>query len=92
MAGNTTESSPILNFIFPLNTKLPPTAQVNLDAAHTNTFYVVNTIHDLTYRCIVFYRRAEEIPLNILLDMVSQRLRLTSRPTIMERVDWETTV
>jgi len=53
MSGNTTQSSAPLNFIFVQNPNVPPTTAVNLNAAHTNTFYVVNTIHDMTYRCIV---------------------------------------
>jgi len=28
----------------------PPTVQVNVDAARTNNFYLVNSVHDITYR------------------------------------------
>ena len=88
MSGNTTQSSSPLNFIFPLGQN----PQVNLDAAHTNTFYLVNTIHDYTYRCIVLLSESRRTPLTVALDMVSRRPPLTSRLTISERVDWETTV
>jgi len=27
-----------------------PTTEVNVDAAHVNTFYLVNTMHDIAYR------------------------------------------
>ncbi|KAF8970317.1 Fungalysin metallopeptidase-domain-containing protein [Flammula alnicola] len=46
----TTQSSTGLNFIFTQNPAVAPTTQVNLDAARTNAFYIVNSIHDLTYR------------------------------------------
>ncbi|KAF8168887.1 hypothetical protein BJ912DRAFT_1001011 [Pholiota molesta] len=46
----TTQSSAPLNFIFTQNAGAAPTTQVNLDAARTNAFYVVNSIHDITYR------------------------------------------
>ncbi|THH28588.1 hypothetical protein EUX98_g5592 [Antrodiella citrinella] len=46
----TTESSAGLNFIFTQDPTQAPTVQVNLDAARTNAFYVVNTIHDVSYK------------------------------------------
>ncbi|KAF9556787.1 hypothetical protein CPC08DRAFT_75227 [Agrocybe pediades] len=46
----TTQSSATDNFVFTQNPSAAPTTQVNLDAARTNAFYVVNTIHDVTYR------------------------------------------
>ncbi|KAF8162125.1 Fungalysin metallopeptidase-domain-containing protein, partial [Pholiota molesta] len=48
--ATTSESSPGLNFAFVQDPTLAPTAQANLDAARTNAFYVVNTMHDLTYK------------------------------------------
>ncbi|TCD67860.1 hypothetical protein EIP91_011857 [Steccherinum ochraceum] len=45
-----TESSPGLNFIFTQDPSQAPTVQVNLDAARTNAFYIVNTIHDVSYK------------------------------------------
>jgi len=61
MSGNTTQSSAPLNFIFPLGQN----PQVNLDAAHTNTFYVVNTIHEYTYWCVFFFKKGKETPSEI---------------------------
>ncbi|KAF8067459.1 Fungalysin metallopeptidase-domain-containing protein [Lyophyllum atratum] len=46
----TTQSSTGLNFIFTQNPAQAPTVAVNLDAARTNAFYLVNSIHDLTYK------------------------------------------
>ncbi|KAH9477345.1 Extracellular metalloproteinase MEP [Psilocybe cubensis] len=46
----TTQSSSPQNFIFTQNPANAPTTQANLDAARTNAFYVVNTVHDVTYR------------------------------------------
>ncbi|KAF9486175.1 hypothetical protein BDN70DRAFT_916399 [Pholiota conissans] len=46
----TTQSSAPLNFIFTQNPSAAPTTQANLDAARTNAFYIVNSIHDITYR------------------------------------------
>ncbi|CAA7257402.1 unnamed protein product [Cyclocybe aegerita] len=48
--GLTSQSSSGLNFVFTQNPSAAPTTQANLDAARTNAFYLVNTIHDLTYR------------------------------------------
>ncbi|KZW03081.1 putative extracellular elastinolytic metallo proteinase precursor [Exidia glandulosa HHB12029] len=44
-----TESAPG-EFIFPLDEGQDPTVASNVDAARANTFYIVNTIHDITYR------------------------------------------
>ncbi|KAL5526314.1 hypothetical protein ACEPAF_8037 [Sanghuangporus sanghuang] len=46
----TQESSSGLIFNYPADDTSAPTAGTNLDAARTNTFYVSNTIHDITYR------------------------------------------
>ncbi|KIJ54535.1 hypothetical protein M422DRAFT_240602 [Sphaerobolus stellatus SS14] len=46
----TTQSSTGLNFVFAYNTTAAPTVAANLDSARTNTFYIVNSIHDITYR------------------------------------------
>ncbi|KAI0075127.1 hypothetical protein K474DRAFT_1676603 [Panus rudis PR-1116 ss-1] len=48
--ATTTESSAGLNFIFTQNPNQAPTVQANLDAARTNAFYIVNTIHDISYK------------------------------------------
>ncbi|KDR76592.1 hypothetical protein GALMADRAFT_67220 [Galerina marginata CBS 339.88] len=48
--ATTGQSSPDLNFVFTQDPNSSPTAQVNIDAARVNAFYVVNTMHDLTYR------------------------------------------
>lgn len=45
----TTESSTGLNFIFTQNPAAAPTTAVNINAARTNAFYIVNSIHDITY-------------------------------------------
>ena len=47
--STTTESSTGLNFIFTQNANQAPTVQQNLDAARTNAFYIVNTVHDISY-------------------------------------------
>lgn len=46
----TSQSSPILNFIYPQNPNQQPTTQANLDAARTNAFYVANVVHDFSYK------------------------------------------
>lgn len=43
-------SSPTLNFIYKQDPTVQPTVQVNVDAARTNAFYIVNTVHDIMYR------------------------------------------
>ncbi len=47
--NTTTESSDGLNFIFTQDETQAPTVQVNIDAARTNAFYLVNTVHDISY-------------------------------------------
>ncbi|KXN84352.1 Extracellular metalloproteinase mep [Leucoagaricus sp. SymC.cos] len=37
-------------FVFTQNPNQAPTVQANLDAARTNAFYLVNSVHDFTYR------------------------------------------
>ncbi|KAF8886738.1 Fungalysin metallopeptidase-domain-containing protein [Infundibulicybe gibba] len=46
----TTQSSPNLNFLFTQDPTTTPTTAANVDAARTNAFYIVNTLHDITYR------------------------------------------
>ncbi|KAF7761342.1 hypothetical protein Agabi119p4_9334 [Agaricus bisporus var. burnettii] len=46
----TTASSEPLNFIYKQDPTIQPTEQVNVDAARTNAFYLVNTVHDIMYR------------------------------------------
>ncbi|KAJ3566508.1 hypothetical protein NP233_g6958 [Leucocoprinus birnbaumii] len=41
-------SGDVFNFV--QNPAQAPTVQANLDAARTNAFYLVNTVHDITYR------------------------------------------
>ncbi|EKM76442.1 hypothetical protein AGABI1DRAFT_87181 [Agaricus bisporus var. burnettii JB137-S8] len=49
--SSTTEQSGSGNqFIFNFDASRQPSFQANLDAARTNAFYVVNTVHDFTYR------------------------------------------
>ncbi|KAH9056488.1 Fungalysin metallopeptidase-domain-containing protein [Lactarius vividus] len=47
-AGNTPETSPVLNFIYSYGLSQPPNNSHN--AAAVNAFYIVNTVHDFTYR------------------------------------------
>ncbi|GLB39392.1 putative fungalysin metallopeptidase (M36) [Lyophyllum shimeji] len=46
----TTQSSNGLNFIFTQDPTQAPTVAANVDAARVNAFYLVNSIHDLTYK------------------------------------------
>ncbi|KAJ7452329.1 Fungalysin metallopeptidase-domain-containing protein [Mycena latifolia] len=46
----TNESAPGLVFDYPADATAAPTTQGNVDAARVNAFYIVNTIHDLSYR------------------------------------------
>jgi extracellular elastinolytic metalloproteinase len=46
----TKESSPTLNFDYRQDPNAEPTVQTNLDAARTNAFYTVNTVHDIAYK------------------------------------------
>ncbi|KAF8156585.1 Fungalysin metallopeptidase-domain-containing protein [Crassisporium funariophilum] len=48
--ATTVQSSPGLNFIFTQDANSSPTVQANLDAARVNAFYIVNSVHDITYR------------------------------------------
>ncbi|KAL1942280.1 hypothetical protein VTO73DRAFT_6344 [Trametes versicolor] len=47
--NTTSESSTGLNFVFTQDAAQAPTAEVNIDAARTNAFYLVNTVHDMSY-------------------------------------------
>ncbi|KAI3595093.1 putative extracellular elastinolytic metalloproteinase precursor [Moniliophthora roreri] len=65
--ATTSQSSPGLNFIFVQNPDVAPTTQVNVDAARVNTFYIVNTMHDLWYRYgFTEVRLVEEVDMLIL--------------------------
>ncbi|KAI9434877.1 Fungalysin metallopeptidase-domain-containing protein [Lactarius indigo] len=46
----TSQSSATLNFIYTQNAAQAPTVAVNVAAAVVNAFYIVNTVHDVTYR------------------------------------------
>ncbi|EIM81848.1 uncharacterized protein STEHIDRAFT_103213 [Stereum hirsutum FP-91666 SS1] len=48
--GTTSQSSSGLNFIYVQDATTAPTTAVNVHAATTNAFYVVNTIHDVSYK------------------------------------------
>lgn len=45
-----TESSAPLNFNVKYDDNLDPTTATNIDAARINAFYVINTVHDFSYR------------------------------------------
>ncbi|THH27526.1 hypothetical protein EUX98_g6669 [Antrodiella citrinella] len=49
-SATTSQSGTGLQFIFQQNPNASPTTQVNLDAARTNAFYIVNTVHDISYK------------------------------------------
>ncbi|KAF8958839.1 Fungalysin metallopeptidase-domain-containing protein [Flammula alnicola] len=49
-ASPSIESAAGLVFNYPQDPTLDPTVQGNVDAARVNAFYIVNTMHDLTYR------------------------------------------
>ncbi|KAI0266683.1 Fungalysin metallopeptidase-domain-containing protein [Gloeopeniophorella convolvens] len=49
-SGVTKQSSSGLNFIYTENGNAAPTTAANVAAAVTNAFYVVNTIHDVSYK------------------------------------------
>ncbi|EJD49466.1 hypothetical protein AURDEDRAFT_112612 [Auricularia subglabra TFB-10046 SS5] len=49
-SANVTPESAAGTFIFPLDETLAPQTASNVDAARVNTFYIVNTIHDITFR------------------------------------------
>lgn len=46
------QSSSGLNFIYTQNPANAPTTSANLNAAITNAFYIVNSVHDLSYRYV----------------------------------------
>ncbi|KAH9015715.1 peptidase M36, partial [Lactarius pseudohatsudake] len=46
----TSQSSATLNFIYTQNAAQAPTVAVNVTAAVVNAFYIMNSVHDLTYR------------------------------------------
>lgn len=49
-SGVTTQSASGLVFNYTYAPASAPTAASNIDAARTNAFYIINTIHDLAYR------------------------------------------
>ncbi|GLB39380.1 putative fungalysin metallopeptidase (M36) [Lyophyllum shimeji] len=49
-SSTTSQSSPVLNFIYPQSASTAPTTTANVDAARVNAFYLGNTIHDFAYR------------------------------------------
>lgn len=48
--STTAQSSPNLVFNYPYDVSLAPTGGKNIDAARTNAFYIINTVHDIAYR------------------------------------------
>ncbi|KAG6907055.1 hypothetical protein DXG01_010741 [Tephrocybe rancida] len=46
----TVQSAPDLVFNYTYNDALAPTEGENIDAARTNAFYIINTVHDFAYR------------------------------------------
>lgn len=49
-SATTQQSSATDNFVYVQDPNQSPTVAVNVNAARTNTFFVVNTVHDFTYR------------------------------------------
>ncbi|PPQ79236.1 hypothetical protein CVT24_007530 [Panaeolus cyanescens] len=49
-SATSSQTSSGLNFVYTQNPSQAPTVQANIDAARVNAFYIVNTIHDITYR------------------------------------------
>ena len=50
VTNTTSQSSPNLNFIYVQDpTQEPNLLEANIDAARVNTFYIVNTVHDISY-------------------------------------------
>ena len=47
--NTTQQSSAGQNFVFTQDPDADPTTQENIDAARTNAFYIVNTVHDISY-------------------------------------------
>ncbi|KAJ6617312.1 Fungalysin metallopeptidase-domain-containing protein [Mycena sp. CBHHK59/15] len=50
LSNTTTQSSPGLVFNYTQDPDVAPSAGMNLDAARTNVFYIVNTMHDIAYK------------------------------------------
>ncbi|TCD65836.1 hypothetical protein EIP91_002141 [Steccherinum ochraceum] len=48
--STTSQSGSGLQFIFNQSPSAAPTQQANLDAARTNAFYIVNTVHDISFK------------------------------------------
>ncbi|KAI0302901.1 Fungalysin metallopeptidase-domain-containing protein [Multifurca ochricompacta] len=48
--GVTSQSSSGLNFIYTQNAGVAPTTATNVAAAVTNAFYIVNSVHDFSYK------------------------------------------
>ena len=48
--ATTSQSGDGLIFDYPADLSTDPTTRQNVDAARVNTFYVVNTVHDIFYR------------------------------------------
>ncbi|PFH47286.1 hypothetical protein AMATHDRAFT_152535 [Amanita thiersii Skay4041] len=49
-SATTVQSSATDNFIYVQDPAQSPTVSVNVNAARTNTFYIVNSVHDITYK------------------------------------------
>ncbi|KAF8636328.1 hypothetical protein AX17_003619 [Amanita inopinata Kibby_2008] len=49
-AGTSQQSSATDNFSYVQDSNQQPTVSVNMNAARVNNFYLVNTVHDFTYR------------------------------------------
>ncbi|TFK32708.1 Fungalysin metallopeptidase-domain-containing protein [Crucibulum laeve] len=49
-SSTTSQSSTGLNFVYTQSPTTAPTTTVNINAARVNAFYVVNSIHDISYR------------------------------------------
>ncbi|PFH50044.1 hypothetical protein AMATHDRAFT_61980 [Amanita thiersii Skay4041] len=50
ISQTTKPSSSPDDFIYVQDPNQEPTVQINVDAARTNTFYIVNSVHDFTYK------------------------------------------
>lgn len=50
VAQTSHQSSPTDNYDYPFDPSKPPQVDPNVDAARVNTFYTVNSMHDLTVR------------------------------------------
>lgn len=55
-SSTSSQSASPLVFSYTQIPSLAPTAQVNIDAARVNAFYVANAFHDYTYRCLIRVR------------------------------------